>query len=204
MPATGQHQIYDSTGTHFYFSGGFGALTLIVEGYSCGIFTVTSEIQQQAKFKLMMVTNGSTANYEAFINDVSIGTLARNPSFPPRTATAAKLGEYRNGIANADFKMSNWKTYRNGVLETSLPMNGSATDTTGNSTPVATNITFSTIAGYSPATPLTNARIGYQSLLTSSNITASAAVSGFPANNCLIDQTYEFYKPDVTDSTISG
>ena len=50
--------------------------------------------------------------------------------------------------------------------------------------------------------PLTHARIGYKSLLTSTNITASAAVSGFPVNNCLIDQTYEFYKPDVTDSTI--
>ena len=58
-------------------------------------------------------------------------------------------------------------------------------------------------SGFNPTTPLTHARIGYQSLLTSSNITASAAVSGFPVNNCLIDQTYEFYKPDVTDSTIT-
>ena len=37
-------------------------------------------------------------------------------------------------------------------------------------------------SGFSPTTPLTHARIGYKSLLTSSNITASAAVSGFPAN----------------------
>ena len=59
-------------------------------------------------------------------------------------------------------------------------------------------------SGYSPAESLQNPRIGYQSLLTNSNITASAAVSGFPANNCLIDQTYEFcHKPDVTDSTIT-
>ena len=58
-------------------------------------------------------------------------------------------------------------------------------------------------SGYSPTESLQNPRIGYKSLLTSANITASAAVSGFPVNNCLIDQTYEFYKPDVTDSTIT-
>jgi hypothetical protein len=49
--------------------------------------------------------------------------------------------------------------------------------------------------------PLTHCRIGIDNILSSANCTGSA-VSGFPLSNAFIEQTYEFFKPSGTDSTV--
>ena len=119
--------------------------------------------------------DSTKTDFTVFFNGNSLGTQTNNN--PLANFDINLLGS--RFLNSLDGSIEYFKAYKNGVLVRNLPLETNATDTTGNSTPVATNITFSTIAGYSPTTPLTHARIGYQSLLTSTNITASAAVSGF-------------------------
>ena len=48
------------------------------------------------------------------------------------------------------------------------------------------------------AQPLTHPRIGWSSVLTSTNIAGPAGEDGFPITSLLIDQTTEMYKPSTS------
>lgn len=50
--------------------------------------------------------------------------------------------------------------------------------------------------------PLTHARIGYQNLLTSTNIGGTSGIAPHYLTNIVIDQTFETYKPDTIDPEI--
>lgn len=51
--------------------------------------------------------------------------------------------------------------------------------------------------------PLTHARIGWQSIITTSNISGTSGVTGYPVSNVANPATYERYKPDSTTATIN-
>lgn len=58
-------------------------------------------------------------------------------------------------------------------------------------------------SGNLPPFPLSHARIGYQTICTADNVTASSEAAGFPADAAVNPFTYEGWKPDTLPATWS-
>lgn len=54
-----------------------------------------------------------------------------------------------------------------------------------------------------PPFPLSHARIGYKSLLTTSNVTASSQAAGFPATAVVNPLTYDQWRPESVPATLT-
>ena len=64
-------------------------------------------------------------------------------------------------------------------------------------------ISSSLVTSESLAQPLTHARIGWLNIITSSGLTGTDGLSGFPLSSILNPATYERYKPNASTATIN-
>jgi hypothetical protein len=67
---------------------------------------------------------------------------------------------------------------------------------------ISPNIVLSPVGDGLNGTPLTHARIGYQTFITEDMVTGSASIENFDVENIALDQTAETYKPSGSNAQI--